>query len=64
MSATNTYSGRGQQALDDSLSIGEGVQQEDAFFRNTEPWKNVEDRTLFGTSASNIRTISIRLHTL
>ncbi|EJK70654.1 hypothetical protein THAOC_07967 [Thalassiosira oceanica] len=58
------HPGRGQLALDNSLSIGEGVQQEDAFFRNTEPWKNVEDRTLFGTSASDISASSIVMYTL
>jgi interferon-induced GTP-binding protein Mx1 len=41
--------GRGQAALDRNESIMEGIESEAIFFRETSPWKEVEDRTLFGT---------------
>jgi hypothetical protein len=41
--------GRGQKALDAKQSIEESLRQEEAFFRNNEPWRDVEDRQKFGT---------------
>ena len=41
--------GRGQKALNDKQSIRESLDEEEDFFRNTSPWKNVESRSLFGT---------------
>ena len=41
--------GRGQKALDSKTSIDQGLVQEASFFQNTEPWRNVENKLLFGT---------------
>lgn len=41
--------GRGQDALNRNVSIPEALDQEEAFFRLTEPWNKVDDKTLFGT---------------
>jgi GTP-binding protein EngB required for normal cell division len=39
---------RGQQALNEKTTIEEGLSQEAFFFDNTEPWRSIDDRTLFG----------------
>jgi GTPase SAR1 family protein len=39
---------RGQQALNEKMTIEEGLSQEAFYFDNTEPWRNIDDRTLFG----------------
>ncbi|CAJ1946622.1 unnamed protein product [Cylindrotheca closterium] len=41
--------GRGQEALNKKTTIEEGLTQEATFFYNTEPWRGVEDKSLFGT---------------
>eukprot|EP00980_Cylindrotheca_fusiformis_P013650 scaffold3514_cov58-Cylindrotheca_fusiformis.AAC.1 len=41
--------GRGQDALNKKMSIEEGLAEEYAFFYNTEPWRNIEEKNLFGT---------------
>jgi GTPase SAR1 family protein len=41
--------GRGQAALDQGQSLEESLRMEELFFDTQEPWKTVEDRTLFGT---------------
>ena len=41
--------GRGQAALDKRESIALGLEEEAKFFEETSPWKEVEDRELFGT---------------
>jgi interferon-induced GTP-binding protein Mx1 len=46
--------GRGQDALNRNVTIPEALGQEEAFFRLTEPWNQVEDKTLFGTQ--NLRS--------
>lgn len=42
--------GRGQAALDQGQSLEASLQQEIEFFNTQEPWKSVEDRSLFGTA--------------
>jgi hypothetical protein len=44
-------------------SIDEGIDQEARFFQNTEPWRNVENKTLFGTKNLRIKLgeLQIRL---
>jgi hypothetical protein len=41
--------GRGQEALDKKQSIEDGLTAEESYFSNTEPWRGVEDKNLFGT---------------
>ncbi|KAL7560235.1 hypothetical protein ACA910_022544 [Epithemia clementina (nom. ined.)] len=41
---------RGQSDLDRGLSIRQGLEDEECFFRQTDPWNRVADRSLFGTS--------------
>jgi hypothetical protein len=41
--------GRGQAALDRKEPIHEGLSEEVKFFEEQEPWKSVEDRSMFGT---------------
>eukprot|EP00980_Cylindrotheca_fusiformis_P004784 scaffold1027_cov108-Cylindrotheca_fusiformis.AAC.3 len=41
--------GRGQRALNDKVSIEEGLIQESEFFDQTDPWRSIDDRSLFGT---------------
>jgi Dynamin family/Dynamin central region len=43
--------GRGQAALNRKDSIEKGLQDEEAFFRSTQPWRDVADKSLFGTQA-------------
>jgi GTPase SAR1 family protein len=47
--------GRGQDALNNKTTIEEGLSQEAAFFYNTEPWRGVEDKTLFGTKNLRVK---------
>jgi len=46
--------GRGQKALNKKMSIEEGLQEEESFFANTEPWRGIEDKNLLGTK--NLRS--------
>jgi len=41
--------GRGQASLNKGDSIEKGLRDEEAFFRNTQPWRDVNDRSLLGT---------------
>jgi len=41
--------GRGQAQLDNKVTIEEEIQNEEAFFSNTQPWRSVANRKLFGT---------------
>jgi hypothetical protein len=43
------FIGRGQEALDKKQSIEDGLTAEESYFSNTEPWRGVEDKNLFGT---------------
>jgi interferon-induced GTP-binding protein Mx1 len=47
--------GRGQKALNNKKTIEEGLEKEEAFFRNTEPWRSVEDKNLFTTKSLRIK---------
>ena len=42
--------GRGQAAREQKTSIQDGLDDETNFFRETEPWKSIPDRTYFGTA--------------
>ena len=46
--------GRGQKALNKKMSIEEGLEEEESFFANTEPWRGIEDKNLLGTK--NLRS--------
>lgn len=54
--------GRGQAALDRNDSVQDGLDDETKFFSTVEPWKSVQDRTLFGTDAlrENLGNIMIQ----
>ena len=41
--------GRGQAALDQGQSLEESLHDEEDYFLSQEPWRSVEDRSLFGT---------------
>mmetsp|Transcript_17053 Transcript_17053/g.36039 ORF Transcript_17053/g.36039 Transcript_17053/m.36039 type:complete len:642 (-) Transcript_17053:169-2094(-) len=41
--------GRGQKDLNEDLGIEDGLTKEEAFFRNTEPWRSIDDKSIFGT---------------
>eukprot|EP00980_Cylindrotheca_fusiformis_P005433 scaffold1157_cov122-Cylindrotheca_fusiformis.AAC.25 len=47
--------GRGQDALNKKMSIEEGLAEESSFFYNTEPWRNVENKSLFGTKNLRVK---------
>ena len=40
--------GRGQASLNKNESIAKGLSDEDIFFRTVSPWKDIEDKQLFG----------------
>lgn len=40
---------RGQQALNEGVTIDGGLQEEDEFFRTNAPWKNFRDKAKIGT---------------
>jgi GTP-binding protein EngB required for normal cell division len=42
--------GRGQADLDRNMTIEEGIQSEESFFSTRQPWRDVQDRDLFGTT--------------
>jgi GTP-binding protein EngB required for normal cell division len=42
--------GRGQAALNKKQTIEQGLEEEETFLRNTQPWRDVSDRSLFGTT--------------
>ena len=39
---------RGQKDLNDGMSVAEGIQKEEIFFRAKEPWSHIGDRDLMG----------------
>jgi len=41
--------GRGQTELNQNVTIDQGLKNEEAYFESNEPWKSVDNRTLFGT---------------
>jgi GTPase SAR1 family protein len=41
--------GRGQAALNSRDTIEKGLKDEEVFFRNTQPWRDVTERSIFGT---------------
>ncbi|KAG7366715.1 dynamin central region-domain containing protein [Nitzschia inconspicua] len=42
--------GRGQADLDRKVTIEEGLRNEEFFFSTTQPWRDVEDQEVFGTT--------------
>jgi interferon-induced GTP-binding protein Mx1 len=46
--------GRGQESLNKHVGIDHALNEEETFFRNTQPWRDVFDATLFGTK--NLRS--------
>ncbi len=42
---------RGQKALNDEVTVRQGLEQEDQFFKSTGPWRDIADRSLFGVDS-------------
>jgi hypothetical protein len=59
--ACYTYPGRGQEALDKKQSIEDGLTVEDSYFKNTEPWRGVEDKNLLGTKNLRIKLAALQM---
>eukprot|EP00984_Skeletonema_dohrnii_P035509 scaffold35367_cov233-Skeletonema_dohrnii-CCMP3373.AAC.1 len=53
--------GRGQEALDKKQSIEDGLTAEESYFQNTEPWRGVEDKNLFGTKNLRIKLAELQM---
>lgn len=47
--------GRSQASLRKNESIESGLHSEEAFFRNTQPWRDVSDQHLFGTKNLRVK---------
>ncbi len=54
---------RGQQALNDGVTLEEAINQEEVFFRLQKPWNLEKDRTLFGVPnlTQKLAQIQIRM---
>jgi hypothetical protein len=42
---------RGQKALNEGMNLTEGIDQERIYFTTTSPWKDIDDRGLFGVES-------------
>jgi len=51
--------GRGQAALNGNESIKDGLTSEESFFRTTQPWRDIDDKSLLGTKNLRVRLSSI-----
>lgn len=47
--------GRGQADLNSNVTIEEGIEREEAFFLNSDPWRSVDDKSLFGTKNLRVK---------
>ena len=54
--------GRGQAALNKNETIEEGLQGEESFFRNTEPWRTIDDEKLLGTKNLRVKLANLQMH--
>ena len=55
------FTGRGQGALDKKQSIEDGLAAEESYFSNTEPWRGVEDKNLFGTKNLRVKLAELQM---
>mmetsp|Transcript_11819 Transcript_11819/g.23771 ORF Transcript_11819/g.23771 Transcript_11819/m.23771 type:complete len:237 (-) Transcript_11819:988-1698(-) len=53
--------GRGQSALNEKETIEDGLAKEEAFFRNTEPWRSVDNKRLFGTKNLRVKLAELQM---
>ena len=53
--------GRGQKELNDDVGIEDGLTKEEAFFRNKEPWRSVEDKSLLGTKSLRVKLAELQM---
>eukprot|EP00985_Skeletonema_marinoi_P032340 scaffold39111_cov126-Skeletonema_marinoi.AAC.6 len=53
--------GRGQSALNEKETIEDGLAKEEAFFRNTEPWRSVDNKRLFGTKNLRVKLAEFQM---
>lgn len=54
--------GRGQKELNENTGIEDALEKEDAFFRNKEPWRNVEDKSKFGTKSLRVKLAELQMN--
>ena len=61
---SQTYNalGRGQAALNKKESIEQGLNTEQSFFDNTEPWRGVTDKNLLGTKSLRVKLAELQMH--
>jgi len=52
---------RGQKDLNEDVSIEEGLTKEEAFFRNKEPWRNIDDKSKFGTKSLRVKLAGLQM---
>ena len=55
---------RGQQALDDKITIEKGVEQENAFFASSAPWKDYPRRDNMGTDSLRSKLALLQIEML
>lgn len=53
--------GRGQAALNKNETIEEGLKGEESFFNGTEPWRNIEDKSLLGTKNLRVKLAQLQM---
>lgn len=60
---SQTYNalGRGQAALNKNESIEQGLNTEQSFFDNTEPWRGVTDKNLLGTKSLRVKLAELQM---
>ena len=54
--------GRGQKALGEKQSIEDGLESEETFFNNKDPWRNVEEKNLFGTKNLRLKLAELQMN--
>jgi GTPase SAR1 family protein len=52
---------RGQKALNDGVTVSQGLQQEENFFKSNYPWRDIEDRSLFGVDSLRDKLSSLQV---
>ena len=47
--------------MNEDVGIEEGLTKEEAFFRNKEPWRSVEDKGKFGTKSLRVTLAGLQM---
>ncbi|KAL7550828.1 hypothetical protein ACHAWF_014033 [Thalassiosira exigua] len=53
--------GRGQKDLNEDVGIEDGLEKEEAFFRNKEVWRKIEDKSKFGTKNLRVKLAGLQM---